>query len=217
VKGKGGLPSAPYGPWKRDAVLLMKRMFDLIGALSGLVLLFPLLSFIAILVKLTSKGPMFYRGIRSGLHGVPFRIFKFRTMVPDAELQGGPSTALNDPRFTSIGRLLRKYKLDELPQLINILKREMSIVGPRPQVEKYTKLYTGENSAILSVRPGLTDYASIHFMDMDATLGDEDVDRKYLEEVEPYKNQLRVKYVKEQSFRTDMKILFRTVFKLLGS
>jgi lipopolysaccharide/colanic/teichoic acid biosynthesis glycosyltransferase len=138
-------------------------------------------------------------------------------MVADAELLGGPSTALNDPRFTSIGRLLRKYKLDELPQLINILKGEMSIVGPRPQVEKYTKLYTGENTAILSVRPGLTDYASIHFMDMDATLGNEDVDRKYLEEVEPYKNQLRVKYVKEQSFRTDMEILIRTVFKLFGS
>ena len=192
-------------------------MFDLFGALSGLVLLFPLLAFIALLVKLTSRGPIFYSGIRSGLHGVPFRMFKFRTMVADAEQLGGPSTALNDPRFTPTGRILRKYKLDELPQLINILRGEMSIVGPRPQVEKYTKLYTGENKVILSVRPGLTDYASIHFIDMDSILGDEDVDRKYLEEVEPYKNRLRIKYVKEQSFRTDMKIVLRTIVKLFKS
>ena len=135
-------------------------------------------------------------------------------MVADAEKLGGPSTALNDPRITPIGKFLRRYKLDELPQLINILKGEMSFVGPRPQVERYTKLYEGEEKIILSVRPGLTDYASLHFIDMDSTLGDGDVDRKYMTEVEPLKNVLRIKYVKERSFLVDMKILLKTMFRL---
>ena len=113
-----------------------------------------------------------------------------------------------------IGRFLRKFKLDEVPQFINVLTGEMSLVGPRPQVERYTKLYKGEEKIILSVRPGLTDFASIHFIDMDSTLGYGDVDRKYFDEVEPQKNILRIRYVKEQSFFTDMKILFKTISKL---
>jgi len=193
---------------------VFKRLIDAAGASVGFLFSLPFFVVIAAAIKLTSAGPVFYRGVRTGLNGKPFRIYKFRTMVSDAERVGGPSTGLNDPRITPIGRFLRKHKMDEIPQFINVLKGEMSLVGPRPQVERYTKLYKGEEKIILSVRPGLTDYASIHFIDMDATLGDGDVDRKYLEEVEPQKNALRIRYVKEQSFFTDLKILFKTISKL---
>jgi len=149
------------------------------------------------------------------LGGNPFRIFKFRTMVVDAENIGGPSTALNDPRLTGIGKFLRKYKIDELPQFINILTGEMSFVGPRPQVEKYTKLYNDEEQIILTVRPGLTDYASIKFINLDQILGDESVDERYLKEIEPEKNKLRLKYAKEHSFWIDIKIVLMTLIQML--
>jgi lipopolysaccharide/colanic/teichoic acid biosynthesis glycosyltransferase len=122
-------------------------------------------------------------------------------MVPNAERIGGPSTGLNDPRLTKLGTFLRKYKLDELPQLINVLKGDMSIVGPRPQVEEYTKLYNDEEKIILSVKPGITDYASIRFINLDQILGDANVDEKYLREIEPEKNKLRIKY-RPQNYRT---------------
>ena len=194
---------------------MLKRSFDMLGSLAGLIIFSPLFAVIALLIKLDSSGPVFYRGIRTGLYGKPFGIFKFRTMVVNAEQLGGPSTALNDPRITKIGRLLRKYKLDELPQLINILINDMSFVGPRPQVEKYTKLYNEEEKIILSVKPGMTDYASISFIHLDTLLGDENVNEKYLQEIEPRKNQMRIKYVKEQSFLCDMKILVMTFSKML--
>jgi lipopolysaccharide/colanic/teichoic acid biosynthesis glycosyltransferase len=193
---------------------MSKRLMDVVGASLGLLLTLPLFVVISTAIIWTSDGPVFYRGVRTGLNGKPFRIYKFRTMVVDAEKLGGPSTALNDPRITPIGKFLRRTKLDELPQLINILKGEMSFVGPRPQVERYTNLYNGEEKIILSVRPGLTDYASLHFINMDSTLGDSDVDQKYLTEVEPLKNILRIKYVKEQSFMTDMKILLKTLVRV---
>lgn len=131
-------------------------------------------------------------------------------MVTMAEQKGGPSTALNDPRLTRIGKFLRRYKIDELPQFINILCGEMSFVGPRPQVLLYTSRYTPEELRILDVRPGLTDYASIELINLDEILGDEDVDEKYILEIEPKKNKLRLKYVDEQSLRIDAKILFMT-------
>jgi lipopolysaccharide/colanic/teichoic acid biosynthesis glycosyltransferase len=193
-----------------------KRAFDFFVSGLALVLLSPILVTIAILIKLSSPGDVFYRGVRAGLNGTAFRIYKFRTMVQDAEKLGGPSTALNDPRLTQIGRFLRNHKLDELPQLINILNGEMSFVGPRPQVERYTKLYQGDEKLILTVRPGLTDYASVHFINLDEILGDGDVDEKYIREVEPYKNVLRVKYVKERSFLVDLKIIVWTLLKMLG-
>lgn len=180
----------------------------------GIILALPLFAVIGAAIRLTSKGPVFYRGVRTGLHGKPFRIWKFRTMVVDADRLGGPSTALNDSRVTPIGRFLRKHKLDEIPQFINVLSGDMSLVGPRPQVERYTKEYRGEESIILDVKPGLTDYASLHFIDMDSVLGDGDVDEKYLKEVEPLKNALRIKYVKERSFMVDLKILLRTTSKV---
>jgi len=191
-----------------------KCLFDIIFSFIGLLMLSPIFVVIAIIIKKNSKGTIFYRGIRSGKFGKPFKIFKFRTMIEDAEKKGGPSTALNDPRLTKIGKFLRKYKLDELPQLINILTGKMSFVGPRPQVEKYTKLYNDEEKIILSVKPGLTDYASIEFVNLDKILGDENIDDKYLKEIEPKKNQLRIKYVKNQSLWIDFKILFKTFFLL---
>ena len=131
-------------------------------------------------------------------------------MVPGAENLGGPSTAKNDPRLTALGRILRRFKLDEWPQLINVLRGEMSIVGPRPQVSKYTDLYEGELLEILAVRPGITDYASIEFLSLDAILGDVDVDEYYMNVVEPQKNRLRLKYVREASLFTDLKIIAMT-------
>jgi len=192
-----------------------KRLFDIIFSFIGLLFMSPFLFVIIVITKITNKGPVFYRGIRSGKFNKPFKIFKFRTMIKNAEKKGGPSTALNDPRLTKIGKKLRKYKIDELPQLMNILLGQMSFVGPRPQVEKYTKLYNDKEKTILYVRPGLTDYASIEFINLDKILGDKDVDNKYMKEVEPRKNQLRIKYVEDQTLWIDIKILLKTFLNLL--
>lgn len=194
---------------------MFKRLFDIITCLIVLPFLLPFFIVVTIIIKVNSPGPVFFRGLRTGLGGKLFRIFKFRTMVVDAEKIGGPSTALNDFRLTKIGKFLRKYKIDELPQLINILTGEMSFVGPRPQVEKYTKLYNDEEQIILSVRPGLTDYASIKFINLDQILGDESVDERYLKEIEPEKNKLRMKYAKEHSFWIDIKIILMTLMQML--
>jgi lipopolysaccharide/colanic/teichoic acid biosynthesis glycosyltransferase len=194
---------------------VIKRLFDLLLSITALIVVGLFLLIVAVLIKIQSPGPAFYRGVRSGLYGKTFRIYKFRTMVVDAEKLGGHSTALNDPRLTPIGKFLRKYKIDELPQLMNILIGDMSFVGPRPQVEKYTKLYSDEEKVILSVKPGLTDYASIHFINLDAILGDGDVDEKYLRDIEPVKNKLRIKYVQEHNFWEDMKILFMTFIGMM--
>ena len=193
---------------------MLKRLFDITTCLIAFPFLLPLFAITAIAIRLGSSGPVFYRGWRTGLGHKPFRIFKFRTMVVDAEKIGGPSTALNDPRLTRIGKFLRKYKIDELPQLINILTGEMSFVGPRPQVEKYTKLYNDEEQIILSVHPGLTDYASIELINLDQILGDDAVDEKYLREIEPEKNRLRMKYAREHSFLIDFKIILMTLTQM---
>lgn len=192
-----------------------KRLFDLVAAFFLLVVTMPFLLAVAVIIKIDSRGSVFHRGVRSGLHGKPFHIFKFRTMVPNAERLGGPSTALNDPRLTRVGRFLRKYKLDELPQLINIIMGEMSFVGPRPQVEQYTERYDKTEKIILTVKPGLTDYASIRFINLDQILGDENVDEKYLQEIEPEKNRLRIKYARENNFWIDCKIILLTILQVL--
>jgi lipopolysaccharide/colanic/teichoic acid biosynthesis glycosyltransferase len=194
--------------------LMGKRLFDFFFSFISLTLFSLLFIVVVIAIKRESNGSVFYRGIRSGINGKPFRIFKFCSMVPNAERIGGPSTGLNDPRLTKLGTFLRKYKLDELPQLINVLKGDMSIVGPRPQVEEYTKLYNDEEKIILSVKPGITDYASIRFINLDQILGDANVDEKYLREIEPEKNKLRIKYVQEQSFWTDLKIIGLTILQI---
>jgi lipopolysaccharide/colanic/teichoic acid biosynthesis glycosyltransferase len=195
---------------------MAKRVFDITVALIGLILLWPMLLLIAVLIKLDSHGHVFYRGVRTGRYGTPFRIFKFRTMVPGAENLGGGSTGKGDPRVTRLGRVLRRYKLDELPQLLNVLSGDMSIVGPRPELPEYTRLYSGEEMLILNMRPGITDYASLEFIHLDDILGDERPDQIYEEQVKPIKNALRVKYVREQSFRGDLVIIARTLGKLIG-
>lgn len=204
------------GGASRALYLAVKRLVDIAAASLGLLILSPLLLGIAAVIRLTSPGPAFYRGLRSGMGGVPFRMLKFRTMVADAERIGGPSTGKNDPRVTPIGRFLRAHKLDELPQLINVLRGEMSLVGPRPEVLQYTQLYEGEEKLILTVKPGITDFASIEFIDLAEHLGSDRVDHTYERNVKPVKNQLRIRYVREQGLRTDARILVRTLLHIVG-
>jgi lipopolysaccharide/colanic/teichoic acid biosynthesis glycosyltransferase len=193
----------------------MKRMFDLLISTIGLMMLAPVLMAIAAAIKAESAGPLFYRGLRAGQYGKPFRIFKFRTMVMNADKIGGPSSAANDPRITLVGRFLRRYKLDELPQLLNVVKGEMSLVGPRPEVLQYVAMFNTEEKAILSVPPGITDWASIATFDEGARLaGSPDPEKTYLEEIRPEKIRLQLEYVRRRSFGTDVRILVQT-FKVL--
>ena len=196
---------------------LLKRALDVIVSLVGLIILSPAFALISLAVKLDSQGPAFYRGTRTGRFGKPFIIYKFRTMIVALEGKGGLTTALNDPRVTRIGRILRRLKLDELPQLINVLKGEMSIVGPRPEMLEYTRLYNHQEEIILSVKPGITDYASLEFINLAGAVGEKDADAVYFEKVWARKNQLRVKYAREHTFFKDMVILWRTVGALLKS
>ena len=204
----------PYGP-QAPFRLALKRLFDVTFAMAAIVLFSPLILLAAWKVKQSGPGPVFYRGVRAGLHGKPFRIFKFRTMLTDAERLGGPTTGTRDPRVTSVGRFLRRTKLDELPQLINVLVGDMSLVGPRPEVLEYTAKYEGEEKYILCMRPGITDYASIEFADLDDMVGSIDPDRYFREHIMPRKNALRVKYVKEWSLWSDFSILWATFCRVV--
>jgi len=196
---------------------MLKRVFDLLASFIGLVFLTPVLGTIAISIKLEDGGPVFYRGERVGRYGKPFRIFKFRTMGLDAEKIGGSSTPEDDPRITGVGRILRKYKLDELPQLINVLKGDMTIVGPRPQVPWAVELYTEREQALLSVRPGITDYASIRFSnEADILRGSAEPDKEYLDRIAPEKIRLSLEYIRNRSFLVDMKIILATLWALAG-
>ena len=189
-----------------------KRVFDLLASTAGLILLGPLLLLLALWIKLGSPGPIFYRGLRAGRNGKPFRIFKFRTMVVNADKIGGPSSAADDPRITRIGGFLRRYKLDELPQLLNVFKGEMSFVGPRPEVLEEVNGYTDEEKRLLSVRPGITDWASIKFRDEGEILrGSADPHQTYREKIRPEKIRLGLEYVEKHSFWTDCSILLRTM------
>jgi lipopolysaccharide/colanic/teichoic acid biosynthesis glycosyltransferase len=191
---------------------MLKRLFDILFSSLGLIVMFPILIFSAIAIKLDSQGPALYRGKRIGRYGKPFRIYKFRTMVINAEELGGPSTANDDPRLTKFGKLIRKYKIDELPQLINVLKGEMSFVGPRPQVPEDVALYTKEEKNILSVLPGITDWASIKYHNEGEILrGTQDPDQAYIEKIRPGKIMLELEYVRNHSFWIDLKILLKTV------
>lgn len=195
---------------------MIKRLFDIIFSFFGLILVLPLLGLIAILIKLDSKGQVFYRGIRMGKSGKSFRIFKFRTMVSNAEELGGPSTAADDPRLTKFGKFLKKYQLDELPQLINVLKGEMSLVGPRPEVHFYVNMMSEEEKKlILSVPQGMTDLASLwDFHEGEVLKGSPDPEETYMEKIRPKKIQLQLEYVKKRSFWLDLKIIFKTVLKI---
>ena len=195
----------------------MKRVFDIGMAFIFLVVLCPLLTVISVLIKTSSPGPVFYRGERVGRRGRIFRIFKFRTMVVDAERIGGPSTADDDPRITSMGRRLRKLKLDELPQSINVLRGEMSFVGPRPEVRHYVDMYTEKEKALLSLKPGITDWASLWNNDEGALLAaGSDPEKTYLETIRPEKIRLQLKYLEDHSFLTDLRIIALTIRALFA-
>jgi len=194
----------------------LKRIFDFLVALTALLLLSPLLLAVALIIKIGSPGPVFYRGVRIGLRGAPFRIYKFRTMVIDAENLGGSATAEDDPRITPIGKFLRRRKLDEIPQFLNVLFGDMSLVGPRPEVQKYVDMYSDEERQILELRPGITDWASIWNSNEAAVLeGSKDPEKTYEELIRPTKLALQLFYAQNQSFGADIKILFHTFCKLL--
>ena len=173
---------------------------------------------IAMRIRFDSKGPVFYKGVRVGILGVPFRMFKFRTMHADADKMGrGPSCADDDPRITKVGKFLRKYKLNEMPQLLNVLRAEMSFVGPRPEVLSEVETYNEEEKRIITVKPGITDYASIAFHNEGEILrGSPDPHQAYREKIKPGKLRLALKYVDENSFWVDLKILFATFLTLVN-
>ena len=191
----------------------MKRLIDIASSGIAILLCFLLLLFIAILVKITSQGPVFYRQTRVGKDRKKFLLIKFRTMTVDADLRGPLVTAGGDSRITHIGRVLRHSKLDELPELWNVLKGDMSLVGPRPEVPKYVKHYKSEWERVFSVRPGITDLATLQFRDEESVLKNaNDIEKAYIEVVLPIKIKLALEYIDKQSLLLDLKILFLTVW-----
>ena len=196
---------------------MLKRSFDLISSLSGLILLSPILLIMAVLIKLDSSGPVLFRQVRVGRHATPFRIHKFRTMVTDAEKRGLQITVGTDVRVTRVGMFLRYYKLDELPQLIDVLIGNMSLVGPRPEVPKYVDYWPDDvRDLILSVRPGITDRASIEFRSENEILAKaDDPHLAYLNEVLPIKLGYYVDYVKNQSLVSDVRIIVDTLLAIV--
>lgn len=194
---------------------MLKRIFDITLSLFGLVILLPFILIIAILIKIDSKGPVFFKQIRVTKNGKEFKIFKYRTMRVGSD-KYSQITVGKDGRITKIGSFLRKYKLDEIPQLINVLIGDMSLVGPRPEVPKYVALYTDEQKEILKVRAGITDYASIEFSDEnDLLASEEDPEKAYIEKIMPKKIELNKKYLSEISILTDIKIILLTIKKIL--
>ncbi len=194
---------------------MLKRTFDIVAALLGLLLLAPLLLILMVLVRITSRGPALFCQQRVGKNFRPFTIYKLRTMVPEAPQQGLAITAGRDPRITWIGHILRKTKLDEFPQLWNVLKGDMSFVGPRPEVQKYVDMFHDDYALILQLRPGITDLASIEFSDESAILGRAaDPEREYIENILPRKMALAKDYVQRSSLWLDLAIIFRTLAKI---
>lgn len=192
---------------------MLKLAFDISAAAFGLLLLSPILLLVAAMVKITSSGPALFRQERVGRGGKPFFIIKFRSMVADAPNRGGQITYGADPRITTVGRLIRKTKIDELPQLFNVLRGEMSLVGPRPEVRKYIDMFAEDYMEILRVRPGITDLASVKYRDEAAILGAAaDPEREYVERVLPEKIRLAREYVRRQSLLLDLRIIFGTLF-----
>lgn len=192
-----------------------KRTFDLAGAGLGVVLLAPLLALLAILVKIEDRGPIFYRQERVGYRGRQFRIWKFRTMVPDAEARGLPLTVWRDPRVTRIGAWLRRLKLDELPQLFNVLVGDMSLVGPRPEVPRYVASYTAAERRVLELVPGITDDASLRYVDESTMFAAAaDPERRYVEEILPDKIRLNLAYAARATVWTDCRLILATLRRL---
>ncbi len=196
---------------------MLKRIFDFVFSLIGLIILSPLFFVISLLIIFDSKGGVFYIQKRIGKKFKEFGIIKFRTMRPDSDKRGLLTVGGRDSRITKAGYFLRKYKLDELPQLINVFKGEMSFVGPRPEVKKYVDLYNEEQKKVLLVKPGITDNASIEFSNENEILGKyADAEKAYIEIVMPAKLNLNLNYINQQNFINDMKIILKTIFKILN-
>lgn len=192
-----------------------KRWIGFLLAVILFIALFPFYLIIGLLIAIESGWPIFYRPQRGGYHNKPFRIFKFRSMVKNADKIGGGTTALNDPRITKVGNFLRKTKLDEIPQLFNIIDGTMSFIGPRPELLRYTDQYEGEEKLIFEVRPGITDFSSIEFINLDEIVGQGNADEMYEKYVLKKKNALRIKYAKEVSFTTDIKLFSLTIWRVV--
>ncbi len=194
-----------------------KRLFDILSSFFVLIHIWPFMLIIAILVVFSGRGGVFFTQKRVGRNEKEFKLYKFRTMRVDSEQKGQLTVGGDDPRITKAGRFLRRFKLDELPQLLNVLAGSMSVVGPRPEVSKYTNMYTPDQKKVLSVRPGLTDYASIEYIDENDLLGQsQDPEKTYIDEVMPAKLKLNLKYIEEQGFLTDLRIIFKTLGKIIS-
>lgn len=194
---------------------MIKRIFDIIFSLIGSIILLPLGVLIAIFIKIESKGPTFYLQTRVGQHNKDFKILKFRTMHIGSDKKGLLTVGDRDPRVTKVGYYLRKFKLDELPQLINVLLGSMSFVGPRPEVRKYVHYYSSDDLLILSMKPGITDYASIHFRDEAELLKNTDNPEKlYIEDILPKKLELNMKYINNNNIFIDFRIILKTIITL---
>lgn len=201
---------------KRKIQLILKRTFDIVVSFIGLLILSPIFLIIAIAIKLDSKGPVFFKQERIGKDGKEFRIFKFRTMVVDAEKKGMQITVDGDSRITKLGHFLRKSKIDELPQLINVLIGDMSFVGPRPEVPKYVAMYDENQRSILKIRPGITDIASIEYRDENLLLAkSKNPEETYIQEIMPRKIELNVEYIKKISLTYDIRLILKTICKII--
>ena len=213
------LPRAAADEFHPNAIIrnVIKRFFDIVASAVGIALLLPFWAAISLAVKLTSRGPIFFRQERIGRGSRPFFIFKFRSMVQDAAKLGGPITVGDDPRITRIGCFLRKTKVDELPQLLNVLKGDMSLVGPRPEVRKYVEMFHQDYEEILRARPGITDLASIRYRDESTVLAAAaDPEEEYIRRVLPEKIRLAREYVERQSPWLDITIIFGTLIRLIA-
>jgi len=193
-----------------------KRIFDVFVSFMSIVVLSPILIIVAIIIKLNSKGPILYKQLRIGLNGKPFYIYKFRTMEMNADKNGPLITSASDLRITRVGRFLRKTKLDEMSQLFNVLKGEMGIVGPRPEVPKYVKLYTDEQERVLTIKPGMTDPATVYFRNEEKLLANaDDKESFYINEIMPTKLKLYLQYVDNMSVIYDIKLIFLEFFAII--
>ena len=193
---------------------MMRRLLDFSSALVGLILLSPLFLVTSLLIKLTSPGPVFHRGRRVGLNGRLFSLYKFRTMIAGAANMGLAITAERDPRITPLGRILRRTKADELPQLLNVLKGDMSLVGPRPEDPRYVAQYTPEQREILKVRPGITGAASVVYRNEERILTGQDWETAYRTRVLPTKLAIDLDYLSKRTFGSDLLLIFRTIFSM---
>jgi len=194
---------------------MLKRFTDIFLSFLAILVLLPFMFVISLIVNFESIGGFFYFQQRVGKNGKDFKLIKFRTMYVGADKNGLITVGTNDKRITGFGKFLRKFKLDELPQLFNVIIGDMSIVGPRPEVRKYVNLYNSEQLKVLSVHPGLTDYASIIYIEENKILSEsDDPEKMYVEKIMPHKLELNLKYIKNQTFFTDLKIIFKTIFKI---